>query len=168
MCNWRSASPSGFAPHTPPPPPHPSHRTLQPHPSPPSPLSTPCCCCWGGLCFCCHQAAGLSAVLFPPFFPPAALLGVTRLLKQCWHLYQSDLILCPFPPSLHLLSSSHTPGSITLRPELLTTTHKKLNGENYSSNYNNNKYRKKNTTVFPLQQAAHEINSYCLQHLTVN
>lgn len=118
MCNWRSAPPSGSTPHTTPP--------STPMPAlPPSPADIPRCRCWGGLGLCCHQAAGLSAAPQTPpcsfFLLSAALLGVTGLLKQCWHLYQPDLTLCP----PHPLLSSCTAGSITLQPELLTPTYEK-------------------------------------------
>lgn len=133
MCNWRSASPSGSAPHTPtspsPPaaPPPPSSLLLPSPPSPPLPASP------AAVVGVVSASAVTKPLVFQPscsllfflfFFFFAALLGVTRLLKQCWHLYQADLTLCPFPPSsLQLLSSSCTPGSITLWLEMLSATH---------------------------------------------
>lgn len=169
MCNWRSASPSGSAPHTPtspsPPaaPPPPSYLLLPSPPSPPLPASP------AAVVGVVSASAVTKPLVFQPscsllfflFFFFAALLGVTRLLKQCWHLYQADLTLCPFPPSsLQLLSSSCTPGSITLWLEMLSATHytkkRKRKKEGKTKTQTIRQKKKKYIQVFPLQQTAHE------------
>lgn len=131
MCSWRSASPSGITP-----PPHPAQPSL------PSQHPLLLLLGWSLLLLSPSRWSFSRPAPCPRFFfflSPAALSGVTRLLKQCWHLYQADLTLCPFPPSLHLLSSFCTPGSITL-----TTTHfKKIDkwGKQDHRQYNQKKYK---------------------------
>lgn len=171
MCNWRSASPSGSAPHTPtspsPPaaPPPPSSLLLPSPPSLPSPPCIPCCCCWGGLCFCCHQAAGLSAILLPSFF---SLFFFCRSLRRHkiteavltslsgWPNTLPFSSLLPPAPLLLLHSRIHHTLAWDAQCYTLHTKKRKRKKEGKTKTQTIRQKKKKYIQVFPLQQTAHE------------
>ena len=166
MCNWRSASPSGFAPHTPtspsppaaPPLPPPSSSPALP-PLPASPAAVVGVVSASAVTKPLVFQPSCSLLFFPFFFFFAALLGVTRLLKQCWHLYQADLTLCPFPPSLPpaplLLLHSRIHHTLAWESSVLHITQKKKK-RGGNKNTDNTGKKKKKIQVFRLQQTAHE------------
>ena len=129
MCN------SGFNP-TPPPP---QLYSAQP-PSIPPP-SIPRCCGWGGLCLCCHRAAGLSAVLR---FLLTALLRRHKITEAVLTSLSSWPNTLPFssppspppphPPPSHSIASysprkkeTETENWLKKEEETLHTTRHKMN-----------------------------------------